>query len=87
MINVKWAKTSSMIICNEKRHGGMQKGDAKKILCNCSFWNVIMLIIIPRDLDLYPIANEKQMKLVDAHYNVRVEYWALKNNVHEYKVP
>jgi hypothetical protein len=25
------------------------------------------------------------MKVIDAEYNVRVGYWASRNNVHEYK--
>ncbi len=29
-----------------------------------------------RDLNLYPIVDHKQMKTIDANYNVRVGYWA-----------
>jgi len=39
---------------------------------------------VPRDLDLYLVVNQRQMKLIDAYYNVRVGYWASINNVQEY---
>jgi hypothetical protein len=45
-----------------------------------------MLIKIPRDLDLYITMDQRQMKAIDVDYNVRVGYWALRNNMHEYKV-
>jgi hypothetical protein len=40
-----------------------------------------MLAKTLRDLDLYPIVDHKQMKVVDTYYNVRVGYWASRNNV------
>jgi len=45
-----------------------------------------MLNITPRDLDLYLMMDQRQMKAIDVDYNVRVGYWALRNNMHEYKV-
>jgi len=35
-----------------------------------------MSTITPEDLDLYPTMDQKQMKAIDADYNVRVGYWA-----------
>jgi hypothetical protein len=35
-----------------------------------------MLAITPQDLDLYPIMDHRQMKAIDAYYNVRMGYWA-----------
>ncbi len=40
----------------------------------------------PLDLDMYPIIDQRQMKVIDAKYNVRVGYQASRNSVHEYKV-
>jgi hypothetical protein len=40
----------------------------------------------PKDLHLYPIVHQKQMKMIDAKYSLRMGYWASRNNVHEYKV-
>jgi hypothetical protein len=40
----------------------------------------------PQDLDLYPVVDNKQMKVIDADYSVKMGYWALKNNVQEYKM-
>jgi len=40
-----------------------------------------MSAIIPRHLDLYLTMDQKQMKMIDANYNVKVGYWALKNNM------
>jgi hypothetical protein len=45
-----------------------------------------MPTITPRDLDLYPTVDHKQMKAIDANYNVVLGYWASRNNVQEYKV-
>ncbi len=42
---------------------------------------MILPIIIPPNLDLYLIVDKKQMKMIIAKYNVRVGYWASKNNV------
>jgi hypothetical protein len=47
----------------------------------CRFGIVIMLAIIPPNLDLYPIVDKRQIKMIDAKYNVRVGYWASRNNV------
>jgi hypothetical protein len=35
---------------------------------------------------MYLIMDQRQMKAIDVDYSVRVGYWALKNNMHEYKV-
>jgi hypothetical protein len=44
-----------------------------------------MLVITPQDLDLYLVMDHKQMKTIDADYNVRMGYWASKNNMQKYK--
>jgi hypothetical protein len=35
----------------------------------------------PRDLNLYLIMDHRHMKTIDADYNVRVGYWASRNNM------
>jgi hypothetical protein len=45
-----------------------------------------VLVKTPRDLDLYPVVDHSKMKVIDANYIVRIGYWALRNNVQEYKV-
>jgi hypothetical protein len=45
-----------------------------------------MLARTPRDLNLYPTMDHIQMKVIDVDYNVKMGYWASKNNVQEYKV-
>ncbi len=35
---------------------------------------------------MYLEVDQKHMKILDEEYNVKVGYWALKNNVKEYKV-
>jgi hypothetical protein len=47
---------------------------------------MIMLAGTPQNLDLYLVMDHKHMKAIDANYNVRVGYWASKNNVQEYKI-
>jgi hypothetical protein len=54
--------------------------------CNCRFGTLRMPITTPQYLDLYPIVDQRQMKVIDAKYSVRVGYWATINNVQEYKV-
>ncbi len=49
--------------------------------CKCRFGIVKMLARPRPNLDLYLQVDHKQMKVIDAKYNVRVGYWALKNNV------
>ncbi len=39
-----------------------------------------------RELDLYPIMDHKDMKVINANYNVKVGYWASRNNMQEYKM-
>ncbi len=41
---------------------------------------------IPRDLHLYLVVDRTQMKMIDAKYNVKVGYWALRNNMQKYKI-
>jgi hypothetical protein len=43
-----------------------------------------MLAIIPQDLDLYLVMDHRQMKAIDVDYNVRMRYWASKNNMQKY---
>jgi hypothetical protein len=45
-----------------------------------------MLTKTLQDLDLYSTMDHTQMKAIDVNYSVRVGYWALRNNVQEYKV-
>jgi hypothetical protein len=40
----------------------------------------------PKDMDLYLVVDQREMKVIDAKYSVKVGYWALKNHVQEYKV-
>jgi hypothetical protein len=54
--------------------------------CIYRFGNVRIPTRTPPDLDLYPKMDQKQMKVIDAEYSVRVGYWASKNNVKEYKM-
>jgi hypothetical protein len=39
-----------------------------------------------KDLHLDPVVDHRQMKVINAEYNVKVGYWALRNNIQEYKV-
>jgi hypothetical protein len=41
---------------------------------------------IPRDLDLYPAVDHRQIEAIDVNYSVKVGYWASRNNVQEYKL-
>ncbi len=45
-----------------------------------------MLVKTPQNLDLYLEMDHRYMKTIHTNYSVRVGYWALKNNVQEYKV-
>jgi hypothetical protein len=44
-----------------------------------------MPIRIARDLNLYLIMDNKHMKRIDVDYNVRVGYWASRNDMQETK--
>jgi hypothetical protein len=44
-----------------------------------------MLVIISQDLDLYSIVDHRQMKVIDVDYNVKMGYWASKNDMQKYK--
>ncbi len=39
-----------------------------------------------QNLDLYPTMDQRKMKVIDVDYNVRMGYWASRNNMQEYKV-
>ncbi len=82
MINSKWIKTFSRIICNEKKASWTQIA----FHCKARFGIVRMLTKTLQDLDLYSTMDHTQMKAIDVNYSVRVGYWALRNNVQEYKV-
>ncbi len=55
--------------------------EIKKFHCKCRFEIVKMAIKNLRDLHLYPIVDQRQMKMIDVKYNVRVGYWASKTNM------
>jgi hypothetical protein len=81
MLKIKRIQTFSMIIYNEKRTWWTQKNFITNFHCKCSFGVVRMSIRIPWDLDLYPIVDQRQMKVINVDYNVRVGYWASRNNM------
>ncbi len=66
-----------MIVCNEKGAGWTQRVSHFKY----RFGTLRMFAIILWDLDLYPAMDQKQMRAIDANYNVRVGYCASKNNM------
>jgi hypothetical protein len=78
MINSKWTRTSSKIICNEKEAPWTQTTFYYKPRFG--------IMRTPRNLDLYLVVDHRHMKAIDANYSVRVGYWASKNNMQEYKV-
>jgi hypothetical protein len=82
MINLKWTKTSLKIICNEKETQWMHI----TFHCKGRFGIVKMLAKTPWDLDLYPTVDHIQMKVINVDYNVKMGYWASKNNLKKYKV-
>jgi hypothetical protein len=53
--------------------------------CKYSFRTMNMLVIISQDLDLYSIVDHRQMKVIDVDYNVKMGYWASKNDMQKYK--
>jgi hypothetical protein len=40
----------------------------------------------PEDLDLYLVVGKKEMKSIDAEYQVQVGYWATRNHLRDYKI-
>jgi hypothetical protein len=40
----------------------------------------------PQDLDLYPIIKKKEMKSINAKYQVQVGYWVARNHLQDYKI-
>ncbi len=49
--------------------------------CKCRFRTMKMLIRTPKDLDLHPTIDRRHVKMINVDYNVRVGYWASRNNV------
>ncbi len=82
MINTKWTKTSSQIVCNEKEAPWTKTAFHYK----ARFVIVKMFTRTFQNLDLYPIMDHKQLKPINVDYSVRVGYQALRNNMQEYKV-
>jgi hypothetical protein len=39
-----------------------------------------------QNLDLYPTMDQRQMKVIDVDYSVRMGYWASRSDMQEYKV-
>ncbi len=60
--------------------------DVEILHCKCRFGTIIMFAITPQDLDLYPAMDQRYMNAIFVDYIIKVGYWALKNNVQEYKV-
>ncbi len=60
--------------------------DVEISLCRCSVWIMTMPIRTLRNLDLYLAMDQIEIKAINVDYDVRVEYWILKNQVHVYKV-
>jgi hypothetical protein len=52
------------------------KLDTKVFHCKYRFRTMQMFDITPQDLDLYLVMDHRQMKTIDAYYNVRMGYWA-----------
>jgi hypothetical protein len=69
--NSKQTITSSETVCNEKETQWMHT----LFHCKGRFGTVRMLVKTPRNLDLYPTMDHKQMKTIDVDYSVRVGYW------------
>jgi len=82
MINSKWTRTSSKIICNEKEAPWTQTTFHYKP----RFGTMKMPTKTPQNLDLYLVMDHRHMKAIDANYSVIVGYWASRNNMQEYKV-
>ena len=82
MINTKWIRTSSQIVCNEKEAPWIHITFHRK----ARFKTMRMPTKTPQDLDQYLGVNLRQMKVIDVDYNVRVGYWASRNNMQEYKI-
>jgi hypothetical protein len=82
LINSKQTITSSKTICNEKKTLWMQI----TFHCKPRFGFVGAPTKSPWNLDLYLVVDYKHMKAIDGDYNVRVGYWASRNNLQEYKV-
>jgi len=57
----------------------------KVFRCKYRFKTMKMLAITPQDLGLYLVMDHRQMKVINAYYNVRMGYRASKNNMQKYK--
>jgi hypothetical protein len=69
MINIK-LDTNLPTNCNDKEAWRMQKA----FHCKYRFGIMIILAIIHGFLDLYLIVDQRQMKVIDVDYSVRVGY-------------
>jgi hypothetical protein len=49
--------------------------------CKCRFGTMKMLVRTPWNLNLHPIMDQTQMKMIDVGYNVKVKYWVSRTNV------
>jgi hypothetical protein len=56
------------------------------LYCKCRFGTMKMSTRTPKDLHLYPIVDQRLLKMIDAKYSLRMGYWASRNNVQKYKV-
>jgi hypothetical protein len=50
----------------------------KAFHCKYKFRTMKMFSITPQGLDLYPVMDHRQMKVIDGDYNVRMVYKASK---------
>jgi hypothetical protein len=57
----------------------------KAFHCKYKFRTMKMFSITPQGLDLYPVMDHRQMKVIDGDYNVRMVYKTSKNNMQKYK--
>jgi hypothetical protein len=55
--------------------------DVEILQCKCNFGVVRMSARIPWDLDMYPIVDQRHLKMINTNYSVRVGYWASRNKV------
>jgi len=74
MLKIKRTQTFSIIVYNEKWTWWTQKKLITIFHCKCSFGVVRISIRIPQYLDLYPTVDQRQMKVIDVDYSVRVGY-------------
>ncbi len=51
-------------------------GEHRIFFCKFRFGTMKMHVRTSGDLDLYLVANNKHMKVIDAYYSIRVGHWA-----------